>query len=67
MATIVRTGAENSKAIPAKYVKVKGVKAPEGKPQHLEVGKVYNVTEENAKLMIKSKQATAVNKGKESK
>lgn len=57
MATIVRTAEDNSKAEVVKYVKVKGAKAPEGKPQHLEIGKVYEVTEAKAKLMIAAKQA----------
>ncbi len=38
------------------FVKVVGVKAPEGKPQHLIVGKTYEVSKETAENIIKSKQ-----------
>ena len=38
------------------FVKVVGVKAPQGKPQHLIVGKTYEVSKETAENIIKSKQ-----------
>ena len=38
------------------FVKVEGIKAPQGKPQHLIVGKTYEVSKETAENIIKSKQ-----------
>jgi len=41
-------------------VKVKGKKVKSGKPQHLEVGKTYEVTEEKAAALIKNGQAEKI-------
>ena len=42
-----------------KMVVVVGVKVKQGKPQHLEIGKEYTMTESNSKLVIKNGQAKA--------
>lgn len=42
------------------FVKIKASKAPEGKPQHMEIGKEYIVTEETADLLVKKKVAEKV-------
>ena len=41
----------------AKKVRIKALKAEKGKPQHMPVGKVYEVGEETAKILIDSKRA----------
>ncbi len=43
-----------------KKVKVKGVELENKKKQHLEVGKVYEVTEETAKILVDKKHAVKV-------
>lgn len=43
-----------------KFVKVKALKVKDGKPQHMTVDKIYTVTEENSKILIKNKRATLV-------
>lgn len=37
-------------------VKIKGVEVKKGKPQHLVIDQVYEVTKETADLLIKNKQ-----------
>ena len=48
---------EENKTKGPKMVNVIGAKVPEGKKQHLKEGSTYRVTEENAKHMVKNKQA----------
>lgn len=45
-----------------KTVKVKGKKVSEGKKQHLKAGKVYKVSEDTAKSLIKNGQAEKAGK-----